>query len=203
MADFSVNNSDIAQIQGMHSHKKAMLVVGLLVLFVLSMTFGRKMFQKSTNNAIPTPSVASPVETADQGTLAGKTTLSITPNTGTLAVGESTSFSVLLTGIPVSAIDLVVAFDPSVVSISNIVKGPLFDRILRSKVENGKIYFSGVINPDKLAQISEGEVVSFTATGIASGSNSPITLVQEDIQTALNGQNTLGSLVNAAVTVTK
>lgn len=208
MADFSVTKKDLSELQTMHGHKKALLLVVFVVLFILSMTFGRKLTQKSQvktqPNAIsPTAMVENTQEqTADESSTTQKTSLSITPKTSTLKAQESAELSVFLTGVPSSAIDIVLSYDPELISISDITKGPLFDRVLLNKVDEGKMYFSGVINPDKLSEIGEGAVVSFKVTGLAQG-NATISFVQEETVTALNGQNTLGQTVPGTITVTK
>jgi hypothetical protein len=154
--------------------------------------------------------VQSPQEFREQA--APATALFLSPSSQTKNNGDPVTFSVLMnTGTnQVVGMDLVLSYDPSVLTVSSITKGAgiaNFDSVIRNTIDNtaGSISYS-VFTVDRTKSLSGNNIVALdieaTVKPNASQGNSTITLLPQTSVAALTeGQNVVVSKVGATLTV--
>jgi hypothetical protein len=155
--------------------------------------------------------VQSPQELRERA--APATTLFISPATQSKNNGDTVNFSVLMdTGTnQVIGMDLVLNYDPSILTVTSISKGAglsNFDSVVRNNIDNtgGAITYS-VFTVDRTKAISGSNIVSLDVIAtVKSGAplgNSTITLLPQTSVAALGeGQNVISSKVGATIQIT-
>lgn len=184
--------NNVEEIKQLDNQRKGVLFALIFILFVVSIVVGAYL----TRNPSLVPQIQKP-----QVTLAPSTSLSMNPGTLNLKVGEKQTVSVDLSTIPVSAIDLGINFDPSVVSISNVTNGEVFDKVIVNKVAEGKMMYSASVSPDNPTETKEGTVLTFTVTALKPVETTLLDFNLTDTITALNGLNTLGVTTGTNITI--
>jgi hypothetical protein len=174
--------------------RKIILVLLIAVLFTLSIYVGGLLNKQTTEEQAVEQQSTTPVETKNI------TDLSLSPDSASMIVGEGKQIDVILSQTPVSVTDISLTYDPTVVQVSNIQNGTVFDRVIRKTAAAGKITFSAAVSPEKKANLTTGTVFSFTVKGLSAGT----TTIGFDIAktiTALNGVNSLGNTGEAKIEI--
>lgn len=194
MSDISGSvTNDIKTIKKLDPKRQYVLLGFFVLLFVLSYSIGTMLSRNGNKTAEQT---VTPTEAPTQAT----TTLTLSTASKNLTVGKPETVSVVLSKVPVSAADVVITYDPALLSVSNMQNGSVFTKIVRQKIDTTKIVYSATINPDQKNNLSEGELFTFSVTPKKAGT----TVLQFDTKetiTALNGTNTLGSSLGAFLTI--
>lgn len=175
------------------SQKKAMIAAFLFVLFIMSMMFGAYLSRGKIQQDTVFQSIPSPTE--KQSTI-----LAFSPATLNLKVGEKQTVAIILSGQTVQAADIVLSFDPTIISISQIQNGSVFERVIRKTSASGQVVYSGSVKPAQGALQTEGTVMTFTATAKKTGT-STISFDAKKTITALNGVNTVGTITSMTVEI--
>jgi len=140
------------------------------------------------------------------------TTLFISPSGQNKSAGETVNFSVLAnTGSnQVIGMDLVVSYDPAVLTVTSISKGSdasSFDSVIRNAIDNsaGTITYS-LFTVDKLKAITGTnldilDIVATVRPTAAYGNSSIAFLPQTSVAAVLEGQNVIASKVNGTITI--
>jgi hypothetical protein len=179
------------------SVKRQFLLVGLVsVLFALSILVGAYFLGSNTTPQKVEEGISVPTIKQQPK----QTTLSISPASLNMTVGKPLEMTVLLETLPVSATDIVLQFDPAMISISNVQNGNIFDRVIRNKVLAGSVIFSAAVAPENKNNLKTGTVLRFTVTPLKAGSTS-IAFDHKKTITAVNGTNTAGTLSNAQIQI--
>lgn len=193
MDDFSDTLAkDVRDIKKLDDNRKFLLLMLFVVLFVISVLVGGFLAQNRPQTQVP--------QTAPQRTtkLKPTTTLSIVSTSKTLKQGTTEKVTVNLEKTPVTAIDIVLNYDPNLLTVSNIENGTVFARVIRKKIETGKIIYSAAIDTASKTALQTGPVFSFSIRALKSAGSAKITFDPSQTITALNGENTLGSSLGAS-----
>ena len=188
-------HTDLKQVKGLPKERKVILGLLIAILFVVSIIVGAYLSQGKTS-LLPTGGTN---EQAVVPTTKPSTSLSMTVDNQSLRVGTPSTVSVNLAQLPVSAADIVLTYDPAVLTISNIKNGVVFDRIIRRSIQNGTVTFSAAVSPEKKDQLTEGTVMSFTVAPLKAGSTT-IAFDSAKTITAVNGVNTVGQMSDLTLT---
>ncbi len=191
--------NDLNQLKGLPTQKKTVILLLIGFLFIASVVVGSLM---SRNKADKTATTTQEQAGTDTQT-APSTTLTLSPAETTLKVGQSTTMTVDLASVPVAATDIVIAFDQEIFTVSDVKNGNVFARVIRNKVEEGKLVFSASVDPNDAENLKEGKVLTFKLTAKKQADSALLQFVQGDTITALNGDNTLGVTNGAIVKVAK
>lgn len=142
-----------------------------------------------TPTQIPQPTISTP-----------QTSLSIQPENISLTVGQESQIKVMLTEVPVTALDIEISYDPQMLEIIELKNGSLFANIIRNQIKDGKIIYSASIDPQMKDNLSEGEVFTLQVKALQS-SNAVLEFDSNNTITALAGRNTLGSANGAKLAI--
>lgn len=189
---------DVNNLSTLPKERKAVLIALIGVLFIVSVVVGANLAKRSGQE---TPS-ASPVQNQSTPAVEVKNTtdLSLSPAPLTISTGATKQVSVMLSKTAVSAADVFLTYDPTLVEIADIQNGTVFDRVIRKKIDAGSIAFSAAVSPEKKNSLATGTVFTFTVTALKSGT----TTIQFDTGktiTALSGANSLGNTTPMTVEI--
>ncbi len=168
----------------MTTQKKAVFAAFLFIIFVLSLLGGAYFSRHAIENDT-VYRTASPTEKP-------MTILTLSPASLSLTKGQKQTVTLSLSNVPVTAIDIVLTYDPAVLTVGSLQNGSVFDRVIRQTVGNGKIVYSGAVSPEKKNMLKTGVVLTFSVTPKVMGTGT-ISFDRTKTITALNGGNTLGS----------
>jgi hypothetical protein len=198
----STIQQDLGRITHLDTSKKLTLIFIFLSLFTGSYLFGRYVLNRTKT---PVYTETTPPENAPiNGQLnTGKAELILAPSRSTLKVGESIPVAVRLTKQSVQAADVVLTFDPKYVSISDIKAGPNFPIMLNQKINKDTVEVSASISPTNLDKPGEGDVFTFTLTGVSATPNTKVDFNIEDTIAATDGVNVLHTIVGGSYTITR
>lgn len=189
--------SQLGELKLLNPERKKFILIVLLVLFVASLMMASKIQKKQEESPVQTDQTATVTAPAE----APKTSLSLSPASAELTVGQTQEITVSLTDVPVTAIDVVLTYDPTTFSVSNVTNGDIFGRVIRNTVEDGKVIFSASVLPEKKDALSEGDVLTFTVKALNSSGSAFIAFDPTETITALGGENTLGVTTGATFTI--
>ena len=173
-----------------HTAQKILLSVILFLMFVLGILVGGSLFggsgiklpsfpNQTRQTAIPNPRAAA--------------SLGLEATTTTLQVGKSTQVKVVLTKASADALDVVLTYDPTLLSVSNVVKGTNYPSYPLVRSDRGKLTVSAAVTPDKATPPPPPiTVATFTATALKKGTAS-LTFDKTDTIVAVGGDNILSS----------
>lgn len=195
MADFVPLRDDVAELKGLSSDKKYILIGLFAFIFIVSILVGRTISKKPSGQNPQGGAQTSTGSNPPQVSQKPKTIVALSPSNATLTVGKDTKINVVLSNVPVTAIDIVLVFDPKIVSVTSVDNGAIFEKVIRKKIEEGKITFSAAVKPENAALIKEGIAMSVNIKPLAKATSSPITFDSTGTITALNGENTLGQTI--------
>src|SRR3989344_6351548 len=99
----------LAELKKLNPQKKMLLTVFVIILFAASIRFGVRITQK-TPVSVPQPAQQNSVSPRPS------TRLTLNPSSGDLKVGQAKTFTIDLLELPVTAVDVVLAFDPTIFS---------------------------------------------------------------------------------------
>lgn len=190
--------NDLKQFKQLDSNRKMLLVALIGGLFLVSLYVGNKIAKPQMSDNTPTSEEAT-TETVEQ---LPSTKLELSPANLQLATGQTQRVSVNLSDLAVTALDVVLVYDPAAITVSDIKNGTTFERVIQSKTNAGQLLYSAAINPDQKDNLQAGEVFSFAVTA-KKATNSSISFDPLKTKTALNGENTLGTTNEISITVTK
>lgn len=193
--------NDLNQLKTLPTQKKTVILLLIGFLFIASVVVGSLMSRNKSSDTTSMKKDSTNTGTGAQ--VAPSTTLTLSPAETTLKVGQSTTMTIDLASVPVAATDIVLSFDPEVLTISDVKNGDVFARVIRNKVEEGKLVFSASVDPNNAENLKLGKVVTFKVTAKKVAESSLLQFVQGDTITALNGENTLGVSNGAIVKVAK
>lgn len=193
---------DVDDIARLHPNRKFLLISLFVLLFIISFVVGGFILKKSPPQN-PSTSPENSLSQQTPVTAAPSTTLKLIPDTSSAAVGQPQKVSVMLEGIPASAVDIVLLYDPNLADIDNLENGTVLSRVIRSEIEDGKITYSASLNTENQSQPQAGQLFSFEVTPKAAAKNEDIILRFDPIEslTAVNGKNTLGSSLGSVFAV--
>ncbi len=200
MVDFSVIKKDLKNIGKLPPEKKLAIVFILIILFIVSYSVSKSLSNR--NLVTQGPGTADESGTAS-AQMQPRTGLTISPVSKNLSIGKQEKLEVVLSKLPVTAVDIVLTFDPTLVDVTNVQNGPLFQRVLQNKVDNGKIIFSAAVTPQNATNTKEGTVFTFM---VKAKKEAPAALIGFDPRAtvaALNGENMLGSTVGGTYKIVK
>lgn len=202
MADIMSVKNDLGNLSSLHPKKKLVLAGLFFFIFFISIMVGQNI-SKNKKNTTVTPPAADTTNSQPTPMVSTKpgTELSMAPATQTLGVGKEAKITVLLSKVPVTAADVVVTYDAEVLAVSAVQNGVVFERVIRNKVDNGKIIFSASVNPQNAAQIHEGVVITFMVKGLAKSTGTQLGFDPTATITALNGENTIGHVTGSTIIV--
>lgn len=188
-----------------------------------TMTKRVSLLSKYLGVGLAVASLLAPVAHAATSTATGQATLSLSPDTGTFAVGEKVTMQVLLDtkGLEVSQVDFKLQYDPSYLEVQDsdltktglqIKDGDLFEVLLSSSPVNTT---TGMIQYSKLA-LSESKYYKTTATpgkvatidfkALKAGSTEIAFQTTDGVSTkvyrATDDSQVLGEVTNADITIT-
>ena len=130
------------------------------------------------------------------------TTLSLSPSTKTVKVGETLSLTVMLTGDKAQAVDITLTFDPAVFSASDIAVGQAFPVVLRQRIVDGKIIVSASIDPSNQPESNPtGAIFTVNLTALGTKASTTVDFEAKDTIVAQNGKNIVGKTVAGTYTV--
>lgn len=190
-------------------HQKQMLIVFLIVLlFGASIVVGAFLSRGSVQlpSAITDSIGQGDVEEVEREP---STTLSIDPDSHTMAVGEEVELDVVLSEIPVVSADVVLTYDPQVLEITNLTNGVVFPKQIKDSdeeeidSEEGRVNYHGTVpaTRDAADNTSEGVVFTITAKALTEAEAATIGFDLDRTKTALGGNNTLGLTVGSIVSI--
>lgn len=201
MANLSILKKDLLDFYKLPQAQKNKVYLFLAILFILSIVIGRAFsgfrFSPSNQPTITPTAVVTDTEKITQ------TVLSLSPAEKTLKVGQTETVKVLLSRRPVTAVDVVLTYDPMVLELSNIQNGDVFERVIQRKSKSGKLIFSAAVSPENAVNIKEGAVFSFAVKPKKETKLTTISFDAADTVTALQGENTLGVTESGKYKVTK
>lgn len=177
-------------LKKLDSHTKVSIFFFVLSLFLASVVIGSSL-TKTTISTLPTPTPAIQTPHAN---------LTVAASSNSLKVGENTSVTVMLENTPVSAADIVLTYDPAILTVSNIKLGQVFSKLAKKVVSKGKVLVSASVNPTNIHNLKTGVVFSFRVNAKSTGTSS-ISFDRVATITAIDGQNILGDTTNAVFTV--
>lgn len=180
---------------------KFLLIFQLIILFILSLLIGiifSPKFKTNVENQAGLPVIEESVEDVQNS-------LSIVPETQTMLVGSTQTVQITYTGDPATAVDTVIHYIPSVFTVSNMQSGEAYDTILRRKIIDDHIYFSGAQSPfqegaDEI-NLSDYTVMTFDVTAERPTESARISFSEEDTVVASSGKNILGQANDVTIRV--
>lgn len=194
---------DWKEVKKLDQNRKLLIIVLFAVVFVASILIGAflfapKQFEQLTSSLPGNQQAQNQIPTSKPST-----NLTINPGSGTIAAGEDQQISVDLAGLPVSAIDISLTWDPQLLQVTDLENGDVFQKMIVNKLSEGKIRYSASLSPEEQTSPSTGSVITFTATALEAASGSEVSIQFDPIETitALNGENTLGSTTDATFIV--
>ncbi|OGK14263.1 hypothetical protein A3H80_01580 [Candidatus Roizmanbacteria bacterium RIFCSPLOWO2_02_FULL_37_19] len=184
---------DVRDFTTLSPQVKFLLSIQLIILFILSILVG-VLFSPKFKAQVQQQNVIQPSLVEEQ-----TATLSFEPKDIILKSGEEKSVSILLSGKPASAVDIVLSYDPTLLQITNMTNGDVFDQEIINKQSRGKIQFSAARSATT-AQQKEGIVATMKITALKkTGSTATsISFIKDETIVAESGINILG-LMNEAV----
>jgi len=190
---------DIKDFNTLDPQRKLMVAGIVLILFVGSIFIGAYLSKggslgnKSDNGTVQVAPTKKPA-----------TELKIMANTS-MKVGTSQVVTVELSSVPVTATDVVVSFDPDILTVADVQNGKVFPKVIQKKIDatNGTITFSASVDPANPNDIKTGTVLSFKVTAKKDAPSTLLQFAKDDTITAINGENTLGLTTGATIKVTK
>lgn len=188
--------NDLKDFKKLDVESKLYVVFFFIIIIIAAVLTGSSIQSNaSTTSAEPATQTTESVSTKSTSTLA------LSPSTLELKVGEELPVSVVLSKNPVSAIDVVLTYDPAVFSLSNLKNGTVFPKLLTQKMEEGKLTVSASLDPADTKDAEVGEVFSFTLKALAPAEESVVEFNRDSTLTALNGENVLGVTVGGSYKV--
>lgn len=202
MKNFLISlQKDIFEFKTLSPQVKFLLAIQVIILFIFSILVG-VLFSPQFNKKIQ----QNPNGNPNNAALAGRnsTQLSIEPKDEIVKVGESRLMSVHLKGPSVTAVDIVLMYDPVMLEVSDVTNGTAFGRVIINKIEKGKIYFSAaqdVTSAQKTKRDDNGDVFGFKVTALKKAETAKIEFSLDETITAENGENKLGITQSASIHV--
>ncbi len=201
MKNFLISlQKDIFEFKTLSPQVKFLLAIQVVILFIFSILVG-VLFSPQFNKKVQQNPNGNPNSAiADRNS----TQLSIEPKDEIVKVGESRLMSVHLKGSSVTAVDIVLNYDPAMLEVSDVTNGTAFGRVIINKVEKGKIYFSAaqdVTNAQKVNKNDDGAVFGFKVTALKKTETAKIEFSLDETITAENGENKLGITQSASIHV--
>lgn len=161
---------------------KFLLAVQLIILFILSILIGiifsPKFKQNVLHQTIPNTTTKN---VKDSGVR-----LILLPQDKFVKLGDELTFYVTMSGDPAYAIDTVIEYDPSVLLVSSVENGDVFDRVILNKHESGSITFSAAYDPGKNTFKKEGILLTFKAKALK---KSQETILHFDVDRTIAAQD--------------
>lgn len=193
---------DIRSFKNLDPNRKFLVLVLFAGVFLASLVVGSMLFGTGDGSPLPIPGRADQEEAAVP-TAVPSTTLSLDPSSATLTAGQAQTVSVMLEGVAVTAADVVVTFDPTMVSVSNLTNGEILPQVIQSDITEDAVVYSASVSAQEPGATDTGPVFTFDVTPLAAASGSEISLQFDPIDTitALEGANTLGTTIGAAYVV--
>lgn len=201
MADILSVKQDVNQLSTLHPKKKLILVGLFFFIFFISIMVGQNISKNKKNATVTPPTDTTNSQPTPMVSTKPGTELSMAPASQTLGVGQEAKITVVLSKVPVTAADVVITYDPEALAVSAVQNGAVFERVIRNKVDNGKIIFSASVSPEKATQIKEGVVMTFMVKTLAKSTGTRLDFDPTATITALNGQNTIGQVMGATIAV--
>lgn len=175
------------------SKRTLFLILALLLLVGVLLVVA---FSVNQTKPTPTPQVSLPPQTSP--TPVAQTVLSMTPNPLTVSPQSPSSVNIdIATGSNnVTAVQLELTFDPTVVSNVSISGGTFFanaiELIKKIDQKEGTITYALGISPNDTAKSGTGTVatITFTATGTV-GTQSPMTFSEKTLVTASGASSSI------------
>src|SRR3989338_8403617 len=180
---------DIKDFNSLDPQKKLMVAGIVLILFVGSIFVGAYLSKgrsgstnKQTTNEVATAPSKKP-----------STTLKIVAKEA-MKVGESQVVTVDLSNVAVTAADIVVSYDPDILTVADVQNGTVFAKVIQKKIDttNGLVTFSGSVDPSNPNDLKMGKVMSFKVRAKKDARATLLQFAKDDTVTAINGENTLG-----------
>lgn len=191
---------DIKDFNNLDPQKKLMVAGIVLLLFVGSIFVGAYLSRGGS------PIVNNPTtkQTGTAPTKKPSTTLKITAKKN-MRIGESQVVTVDLSSVAVTAADVVVTYDPDVLTVSDVQNGNVFAKVIQKKIDatNGAMTFSGSVDPANPNDLKMGNVVSFKIKAKKEAKATLLQFAKNDTVTAINGENTLGLTTGATININK
>ena len=184
---------DIVDFKSLSPQIKFLLVFQVVILFTLSILVGVLFSPQFNNQVRKNPNTDLSAAIQDKHV----TQLSIAPEDVIMKVGEERIMSVHITGAPVTAVDVVLTYDPAVLEINNVSNGDVFGREIVNKVESGRIYFSAAKNVENKGSVSKDKaladgVLGFAVKALKKVETARIEFKLDETITAEDGKNLLG-----------
>ncbi len=191
---------DIKDFNTLDPQKKLMIAGIVLILFVGSIFVGAYLSKGGSTGS-------KDVVNNEQELAPSKkpsTSLKLMADT-TMKVGASQTVTVELDNVPVTAADVVVSYDPEILTVSDIQNGDVFAKVIQRKTDiaKGLITFSGSVDPSNPNDLKTGKVMTFKVTAKKDASATLLQFSKDDTITAINGENTLGLTSGATIKVNK
>lgn len=189
---------DLAEFNKLDQNRKMAVIAIIFGLFVISIIVGANL---TRNAGTGSQSTATPTSTALENAKPS-TTVALSPAKAILKTGQATKIDVVLSKLAVTAADVVLTYDPKLVTVSNITNGPVFPNVLDDITnEGGRITYHASLSEGNPTDRKEGVVFSFTVTPKAQSGSATIDFDHTKTITAINGENTLGSTVGGIYTI--
>lgn len=191
---------DIVDFKSLSPQIKFLLAIQVIILFILSILVG-VLFSPQFNNQVkrnPNTDLTSALNDKSA------TQLSIIPQDEIMKVGEERIMSVQMSGAPVTAADIVITYDPTLLEVSNVSNGEIFGREIINNIEAGKITFSAAKNVDDNSQdkdASTGAIFGFAVKALKKVETTRLEFSLDETITAEDGRNTLGVTQSAEIHV--
>lgn len=187
----TILQKDIAQLKKLDENRRFLVIVFIIVLFIVSIAVGAYINRFRTPSQLETTAPETPVVSPKDAK--PTTALALSPAVKTLTVGQSETVSVVLSKVPVTAIDVVLTFDNNVLTVSDVQNGDVFDTVIRRRIEPGQVLFSANVKPENKNALKEGTVMTFKVTPKKAAESAVIGFDSVKTLTGLDGENTLGT----------
>ncbi len=186
---------DLNEFNKLDQNRKMAVIAIIFGLFVISIIVGANLTRNGNNQNTANTT------TAELENAKPSTTVALSPAKETLKAGQTTKVEVTLSKLPVSAADIVLTYDPKLVTVSGVTNGTVFPKVLNLKNDAGKITYNASLSEGNPTDRKEGVLFSFTITPKASSGTVMIDFDHTKTITAINGENTLGSTVGGIYTI--
>jgi len=184
---------DLREFITLSPQVKFLLTIQLIILFILSILIGIIFSPKFKKNVLH--EAVPPAKTVQSKSVK----LALLPQTKFIKPGEELTFVVTISGDPAYAVDSVLKFDPTYLSITSVQNGDVFDRIILNKVGPDSITFSAAYDPGKNTFKKEGTLFTFKAKALKKTQETILHFDLEHTIAAQDGKNILKTAEPATV----
>lgn len=186
---------DIKDLKKLDSQTKVYLIIFMILVFVAALLTGASMISSRPQTSFDQSALPAPTEEPT-------TTLSLSPSSQALKVGEVTNVSVILSKTPVQSADIVLTWDPKVFNLYNIRNGTILPNVLNQNLTAGKLTFSASVDPTA-KNASTGEMFAFSLKALSPSTSSPVEFDKKLTITSSDGKNILGLTVGGNYSVSQ